>query len=72
MPDVLVSIAHEGLAVMTIYFGLFLWYFDEAVLAKLLLLAGFGFEYARGRLPAWRGTVGHAVAVLNAKYAWST
>ena len=28
MPEVLVSIAHEGLAVMTIYFGLFLWYFD--------------------------------------------
>ncbi len=46
MPEVLVSIAHEGLTVMTIYFGLFLWYFDEAVLAKLLLLAGFGFEYA--------------------------
>ncbi len=34
MPEVLVSIANEGLAVMTIYFGLFLWYFDEAVLPK--------------------------------------
>ena len=39
MPEVLVSIAHEGLAVMTIYFGLFLWYFDEAVLPKLPLRA---------------------------------
>ena len=44
MPEVLVSIAHEGLTVMTIYFGLFLWYFDEAVLAKLPLKAGFGWS----------------------------
>ena len=44
MPEVLVSIAHEGLAVMTIYFGLFLWYFDEAVLRKLPFEAGFGWS----------------------------
>ena len=44
MPEVLVSIAHEGLAVMTIYFGLFMWYFDEAVLPKLPFVGRFWLE----------------------------
>ena len=72
MPEVLVSIAYEGLAVMTIYFGLFLWYFDEAVLPKVLFKAGLvELRVGRGPLPAWRRAVGHAVLNMPA-LAWST
>ena len=68
MPEVLVSIAHEGLAVMTIYFGLFLWYFDEAVLPKVLLLAGRP-QMMRLSVACVAQGVGHAVLTLGARSA---
>ena len=69
MPEVLVSIANEGLAVMTIYFGLFLWYFDEAVLPKLPFEAGFGWSaHAEAEVRCLRGA-GRWPCCPN---AWST
>ena len=66
MPEVLVSIAYEGLAVMTIYFGLFLWYFDEAVLPKVWFWqvddrCGCPLPSACVAPVGCRGPVGHAV-----------